>query len=285
MLWGVFVKIEEALAACEDTVRRFDPDRYFASLFAPAAHRPHLFVLYAFNYEVARLGERSREPMLGAIRLQWWREAVEQARDGRPREHPVTIGLADLFARTSLPPALFEALLDAREFDLVPDTFADRAALESYCDATSSGLMRMTACVLEADAAAEPFLHHAGIAYALAGLLRAIPFHAARRKLYLPLDTLAGENVSAEEIFAGRNSPALKRVVQGLANCAYGHLKSARENAPQRETLIAALPAALVPLYLKRVTRRGFNLFRESSDVALFRRQLQLLRAATFGTL
>jgi len=279
------VKTEEALAACEETVRRFDPDRFFASLFAPAKHRPHLFVLYAFNYEVARLGERSREPMLGAIRLQWWREAVEQARDGRPREHPVTIGLADLFTHAAPPPALFEALLDAREFDLVPETFADFAALESYCVATSSGLMRMAADVLGADAAAEPLLRHAGIAYAFAGLLRAMPFHAARRKLYLPLDMLAAQNVSAEDIFARTNSAALKRVVQGLADNALQHLKSARKNAAQRHAFIAALPAALVPLYLKRVTRRGFDPFRDSSEAALFLRQLRLLRAATSGRL
>jgi hypothetical protein len=40
-----------------------------------------------------------------------------------------------------------------------------------------------------------------------------------------------------------------------------------------------------VPLYLKRVTRRGFDPFNDSSEAALFRRQLQLLRAATFGRL
>ena len=276
---------EEALAACEETVRRFDPDRYFASLLAPAKSRPHLFVLYAFNYEVARLGERSREPMLGAIRLQWWREAVEQSRAGRPREHPVTIGLADIFARNALPAALFEALLEAREFDVVPETFADLAALETYCEATSSGLMRIAACVLGAVEFSEPFLRHAGIAYAIAGLLRAIPFHAARRKLYLPLDGLAAEGVSAEEIFSGMNSPALGRVMRTLTDHARRHLVSARANFPKREMLIAALPAALVPLYLKRVTRAGFDPFHESPDVALFRRQLQLLRAATFGKL
>jgi phytoene/squalene synthetase len=277
------VKTEEALAACEETVRRFDADRYFAGLFAPAKHRPHLFVLFAFNYEVARLGERSHEPMLGAIRLQWWREAVGQARDGRPREHPVTIGLADLFQHASPSPALFEALFDGREFDLVPETFADAAALESYCEATSSGLMRMAADVLGVAAPTEPFLHHAGIAYAIAGLLRAMPFHAARRKLYLPLEALAAENVSAEEIFAGTNTRALKRVVQGLASRAHGHLKSARANSPHREALVAALPAALASLYLKRVTQADFDPFHDSPDVALFRRLLQLLRAATLG--
>jgi phytoene synthase len=45
-------------------------------LFAPAPRRVLLFALYAFNAEVARIAETVREPMLGAIRLEWWRETA-----------------------------------------------------------------------------------------------------------------------------------------------------------------------------------------------------------------
>ncbi len=37
-------------AHCEALVREADPDRYWASLFAPADKRPHLYALYAFNF-------------------------------------------------------------------------------------------------------------------------------------------------------------------------------------------------------------------------------------------
>ena len=60
-------------------MRAADPDRYFSALFAPAPARPLLLALYAFNHEVARVAETVREPMLGAIRLEWWRETVEGA--------------------------------------------------------------------------------------------------------------------------------------------------------------------------------------------------------------
>src|SRR3569623_1855512 len=80
------------------SVRAADPDRYFSALFAPAAARPLLFALYAFNAEVARVAETVREPMLGAIRLEWWRETSEGAAMGAPRHHDVARGLASLFA-------------------------------------------------------------------------------------------------------------------------------------------------------------------------------------------
>ena len=62
-----------------DTVRRIakggDPDRSLAVLFAPRESRASLFALYALNVELARIAEQVSEPDLGAIRLQWWREA------------------------------------------------------------------------------------------------------------------------------------------------------------------------------------------------------------------
>ena len=73
------------------SVRAADPDRYFATLFAPAPKRPFLFALYAFHAEVARIAESVREPMLGAIRLEWWRERKDtrQAETARSLcQHP-----------------------------------------------------------------------------------------------------------------------------------------------------------------------------------------------------
>lgn len=276
------MKIQEALAACEETVRRSDPDRYFASLFAPTAVRPSLFALYAFNHEVARVGEVSHEPMLGAVRLQWWRETVLEAREARPSEHPVAIGLVELFLRAPRAGPNFESLLDAREFDLGSDTFADLRAFEAYCDATSGGVMRVAAQVLGSEVGGWDFLRHAGIAYAIVGLLRAIPFHAARGRTFLPLDLLATAGVSIDEIAAGRNSPSLKRVMHNLAGVAREHMALARTHRADSKMLLAALPAALTHLYLSRVTRRRFDPFRDSSDVPLFRRQLALGRAAAF---
>src|ERR1700761_9154166 len=99
------------------SVRDADADRYFSALFAPAARRPLLLALYAFNAEVARGAETVREPMLGAIRLEWWRETAEGAHKGTPRNHDVARGLAALFAETDIPLNELEALIAARGFD------------------------------------------------------------------------------------------------------------------------------------------------------------------------
>src|SRR5271165_63811 len=104
--------MEDALAnRLGNALRAADPDRYFASLFAPAQLRPHLFALYAFNHEVARIAETVREPMLGAIRLEWWRETAEGASRGAPRNHDVARGLGALFAQKAVTLGDLEALI------------------------------------------------------------------------------------------------------------------------------------------------------------------------------
>ncbi len=264
--------IETAFAACEETVKRFDPDRYWATLFAPAEKRPLLFVLYAFNHEIARVAEAVREPMLGAIRLQWWREAVEGARDGNPRAHDVVRALAELFARVNLPMESFEAMIDARALDAGAEVFANLAALEAYCDATSANLMRLAGLILGEDLGEAA--RNAGIAFALTGLLRAIPFHASRGKIYLPVDFLVAENLSIDEIIAGQGREALKRVMRKIAARASEKLAAARRISIPASSISALLPAATAPAYLKLVTKPDFDPFRDRAELPLWRRQL-----------
>ncbi len=260
--------MDNALAArLAQSVRAADPDRYFAGLFAPPAHRPYLYALYAFNHELAGVAENVREPMLGQIRLEWWRETMEGAAKGAPRPHDVALGLAALFADRSLPLGDFEAMIAARVFDSAAGHFSDFAALETYLDATGGALMRLAARILGGDPEAA---REAALAYGLAGLLRSVPFHDRRHKLYLPLDLLAAVGLTPEAFFAHPNDPRRDPVLRQMAFIARDHFLAARKGPRPRRALAAMLPAALVPVYLKRLGK----------DVPIHRRQMALLAAA-----
>ena len=80
-------------------VRRYDRDRYLTALFAPADRRQALMALYAFNYEIAKTREVVREPVLGRIRLRWWREnldAVYAGKEVRPHEVATPLSIAEM---------------------------------------------------------------------------------------------------------------------------------------------------------------------------------------------
>jgi phytoene synthase len=268
----VYLKSMDAALAnrLAGSVRAADPDRYFAALFAPAPLRPYLFAFYAFHAEVARVAETVREPMLGAIRLEWWRETAEGAAKGAPRNHDVAKGLAGLLAEKPVALADLEALIATRAFDSSADYFADFSALEAYIDATSGAVMRVAAKILGGK---PEITREAGQAFGLTGLLRALPFHNSRHKLYLPLDLLAALHVTPEEFFHLESTDARRgAAVRQVALKARDHFLAARAAPKAGPALAAILPAALVPVYLRKLNT--------GRDVPIHRRQMALLSAA-----
>src|ERR1700733_11082943 len=252
--------LAQAYAHCEALTRDHDRDRWLAGLFAAVPPRPPLYALTAFSYEVGRLREITRTPLAGEMRLQWWREALAGEGRGEVAAHPVAAALIDTIGRFHLPMGAFEGLLDGRTFDLYDDPMPSLNDLEGYCGETCSVLFRLGALILGqgrdpggADAAG-----HAGVAYAMVGLMRALPLTSARGQGYLPVDILARHGASREDIVARRDSPGLRSALAELRSLARGHLHAARNlicNAPS-EIAAAFLPLATLPLYLAKMEQK-----------------------------
>jgi phytoene synthase len=271
-------------AFCERLVREQDPDRYFATLFAPADRRAALFALYAFNSEVARVRESVSEPIPGEIRLTWWREVLEGGRGEEASAHPVASAIRAVIAENRLPSNAFTRLIDARILDLYDDPVPNVSDLEGYAGDTSSALIRLAAIILAhgqepggAEAAG-----HAGVAYAVTGLLRSLPFHAQRGQVFIPIEVLARNGARRDDLLAGRASPGVYAALAEMRALARRHLQAARTSvdAIRPEAAPAFLPAALCELYLKRMERRGYDPFRTRVEVPQWRRQAALWLAA-----
>ena len=102
-------ELELPIEKIDSLIKRVDEDRWLASRYAPKPARARLMVLYGFQLECVRALHMS-EPMLGHIRLQWWREAIEEIGIGQtPRRHDLTLQMAELL---SFAPALSEHLFD-----------------------------------------------------------------------------------------------------------------------------------------------------------------------------
>ena len=76
-------------------VKGADPDRWMATRFiADAQARADVVALYAFNHALARIAEQVTEPMMGHIRLAWWREAIDELFAGKEaRAHPGVLAM------------------------------------------------------------------------------------------------------------------------------------------------------------------------------------------------
>lgn len=269
--------MQDAVSYCAELVRSADRDRFVATLFAPAHNRDALYAFYAFNAEVAHVRGRAREATAGEIRLQWWREVLQGERHGEAMASPVAASLLKTIETHRLPLNAMLALLEARRFDLYDEPMRTVAEVEDYALKTTSAVIAVAAQILGVDAAAAA--RPAGLAYALTELLAAVPGHAARRQLYLPVELLDRHGVAAAEVLASRSSPALNQAAADLRNLARRHLAAAADMLPglPQQALPAFLPIAPVRRALDHMDRS--DIF-SSNTLSPWRRQWLIWRAA-----
>lgn len=243
------------LQACADLVRRGDPDRFAAAMAAPVDARRVLFPLYAFNLEVARAPWVASEPMIGEMRLQWWRDALEEVAKGGPvRRHEVATPLSEVLDTEGA--GALDELIEVRRWDLYSEPFADEAAFEAYIGA--GGVLMWTAARL-LGARAEAEVRAIGHAAALARFLQAVPKFEARGRIPLvdgrpeavrdlarraldDMPTRAPKDARAATIEAWQARPLLKQVVRDPSCVAEGRLRQSEFR--KRFGLLLAVNAA-----------------------------------------
>jgi len=164
-------------------IERGDPSRFAALMAAPPQARPALAALYAFNLEISRAPWVSKEPMVSEMRLQWWRDAVEDLGRGIVRGHEVLGPLADVILAQDLPLDVLDRMIEARRWDIYTEPFADIAAMDAYLDDTAGGLMWL--CGKALGGTGQAALRNYGWAAGLAAYLQAVPELAARGRIPL----------------------------------------------------------------------------------------------------
>lgn len=271
--------------ACRALVRADDRDHYLAALFAPAPLRHHLFALAAFNTELGRIADHVREPMLGEVRLQWWRDAIDGVAAGEAARSPVANAFVTTVRQCGLPSDVLHALMDARAFDFYREPMATLAQLERYLDGTAVSLARLAVKILGGGASPEMAraVAHAGRAYASAGLLRSFAPNAARGRIYLPpLDVLTRHGADAATVTSGTATPHLLAALREMRDLARFHLTEANELLAllPKKVLPAFLPLRLVPDYLARMERGDYDPFHTLVEMPPWKKPWLLWRAA-----
>ncbi len=270
-------------------VRRADEDRWLTARFAPEPARAGLAAVYAFNLEIARIAEHASEPMLGEIRLQWWREALDEISQGGPaRGHELALALdeaASRCARTELCAAL-TCLIDARARDLDGEPFADLEALGAYAEASAGGVMRAAAVTCGAelsDPDAERFLRACARAWGLTALMRAFAPLAADGRAPVPR-TLKTKYDLPDALLAQRGGRSGVTAALGEIGAA---AQSAYDDASRQSVDVALWPAlgyvALVPGYLKQMAKPDRDPYADAGERLLLARQWRLLISSLSG--
>lgn len=92
---------------------------------------------------------------------------------------------------------------------------------------------------------------HLGIASHCATLLRALPFQASKRRLFIPAEITAKHSVSQEDVFRqGGNARGIDEAVFELATIANQHIHTARQ---MFEGEGGKVPKEALPIFLSAV--------------------------------
>ncbi len=269
-----------------DLARTHEPERYLAATLAPEPQRAALIALSAFAADLQRIPATATDPLLGEIRLQWWRDNLEATAAGGISGAPVADALGAAIQAYHLPVPLLVAITEARAWDLYDDPMSDAAALDGYLSKTEAILFELALRILgvpagDAGALAAP----AGRAFGLTRLLARLPEHLARGRMPLPLTLLAQHGLTPEVIFAGTGTVALRGLIATMTKDISGTLATLRPqiNALSKPLRVALLPLATIPPYLHRIGQQRRNPLRDIADLAPLARVCRIALAHTLG--
>lgn len=264
-----------AMATTNDPLKRGTPPgsmRHFAVTYAPAAARPVLGALYAFEAEIRDTVQASTHEV-AHTRLQWWRGEVDRLVAGRP-EHPVTQALASLreMAAPELP-LLHEALV-AADIDLSRLTFNSTSSIEAYCFRATGSLQTLAAAACAGarplSATEREFARRLGSALCRTEILRDLRAHTAAGRLPLALDDLDAAQIDPRTVLAGEMTENFAGLLERQRQALRDELQSlpgVLEPAERRVQTHGRVLAALLQRLLDRIDHSG--------ELARTRAQLQ----------
>ena len=269
------------MEACRALLRGGSKSFDAAAKLLPRWVRDPAIALYAFCREADDAIDG------GTGSLEWLRERLALAYDGRPLALPAARAFARIGDDFSIPRALPEALLEGFAWDAAGRRYPDFPALRSYAVRVAGTVGAMMAVLMGVrDAARLAAAVDLGVAMQLSNIARDVGEDARNGRLYLPLDWLAEAGIDPDAFVANpRHSAALGSVVGRLLAAADGHYQRASAGITRLPLGCRLGIGAARLLYAeigREVMRRGTDSI-SSRAVVSGRRKLRVLTTGLAG--
>lgn len=199
---------------CQQKAAASGSSFYYSFLFLPKPRREAITALYAFCREVDDVADECHEPDVARAKLAWWRQEIDNLYAGTP-QHPVTRALAQAVAAFDLEQEYFHEIIDGMGMDLTQNRYGEFKHLQLYCYRVASVVGLLSIAIFGyRNPRTLRYAHDLGIAFQLTNIVRDVGEDARRDRIYLPLDELARFGVSESDILHGRETEAVKRLLE-----------------------------------------------------------------------
>jgi phytoene synthase len=245
-----------------------------------------LLALAAFSAEIRRIPGLVREPAMGEIRRQWWRDALTLPAELRSG-HPIADAARGAVRAYHLPPDLLVRFIDGAPSHAPGDPPLDDQRLTRSAGAEGA-LFELASRVLGLPPGVETTAGcaAAGNAYGLARLLLDLPRALAAGRIAASSTPPApGSELDAPGSEAG--SMEVEALLGEYAARSRQSVAIAREFAAglPHPARVAFLPLALVEPYLRALEGSGARFLQEGADVAPLTRVWRIAAAHLWGRL
>ena len=199
---------------CRQKAAQSGSSFYYSFLFLPLEKRNAIIALYAFCREVDDAVDESREPVVAAAKLAWWRAEVAALFAGTP-QHPVTRALAGAVERFGISRAHLNEIMDGMEMDLNQSRYPDFAALQRYCHRVAGVVGVLAAAIFGyRNSMTLDYADRLGLAFQLTNIIRDVGEDARNDRIYLPMDELERFEVAAADILGAHHTENFARLMR-----------------------------------------------------------------------
>ena len=267
-----------------EVARAYEPERYLAATLAAEPERSALIVLAAYAADLARITAAATQPMLGEIRLQWWRDSLDQIEKGSRIGSPVADALGDTIRTYALPVPMLAAMSEARAFDLYDDPMPDAASLDGYLSKIEAVPFELALRILGVPAGDAGVLGAgAGRAFGLIKIVARLPQGLVSGRSHVPASLLERFGLTEDKV-----DPAAVRALQSHLSSeirsAMATLRPQIKSLPRRKR-VALLPLAIVSPQLRSIERRRYVSADGIAELAPLTRVWRLVIAHVSGRL
>ena len=263
----------------EDKAASSGSSFYYAFRFLPPPRRAAITAFYAFCREVDDVVDENHEPSVAGAKLQWWRQEVQAAFEGRA-SHPVMQALMPCTDPYCIEKDHLLAVVDGCQIDLEQTRFLDFPGLERYCHLVAGVVGEVAANIFgRTEAQTVPYAHRLGQAMQLTNIIRDVGDDARRGRIYLPMSELQRFEVKANEILR-REPPwgyserfeALMRFQAERAHATFEAalaLLPAADRSAQRPGLMMA---NIYRTLLREIEAQGFQVLHQRTSLTPLRK-------------
>ncbi|MEA2166337.1 MAG: 15-cis-phytoene synthase [Thermoanaerobaculia bacterium] len=220
--------VDEAYDFCRRVAHRYGANFSVGFRFLPRVKRKAVYAAYAWCRWADDIADEPSDSAESVVdRLAAWQRELDATYDRRP-SHPVTIALSDALQHFAIPKSAFVALIDGCRQDMTKTRYQSFDELLQYCELVASSISDISLAIYGyRTPAALDYGRNLSTALQLTNVTRDIADDLDRDRVYLPQDELARFGVTEQDLFARRETAAVRRLIEFQIERAASYFRAA----------------------------------------------------------